>query len=130
MTATTGRLAIEVVGAEAAAVVLDLVRAAFADRAPLDPPTDALAETEETIAARLASGAGLVARVDGVPVGCVLLDAEPDGRTVHLRRFGLAPVARGQGVAVALVRAALHAAADLGDGAAERAVVLAREELP
>ncbi|RHW28929.1 tRNA (adenosine(37)-N6)-threonylcarbamoyltransferase complex ATPase subunit type 1 TsaE [Nocardioides immobilis] len=121
---------IEVVGPEAADVVLDVVRTAFADRAPLDPPTDALAETEESIAARLAGGGGLVARVDGVAAGAVLLDAEPDGRTVHLRRFGLTPAARGRGVAVALVRAALHAANELGDGLAERAVVFSREELP
>jgi tRNA threonylcarbamoyladenosine biosynthesis protein TsaE len=121
---------IDVVGPEAADAVLEVVRTAFADRAPLDPPTDALGETVDTIAARLAAGGGLVARVDGEPAGAVLLDAEPDGRTVHLRRFGLTPAARGRGVAVALVREALHAAAALGDGKAERAVVVAREELP
>jgi tRNA threonylcarbamoyladenosine biosynthesis protein TsaE len=121
---------IEVVGAEAAGVVLEVVRAAFADREPLDPPTDALAETEESVAATLAAGAGLVARVDGRPAAAVLLDAEPDGLTVHLRRFGLTPAARGRGIAVALVRAALHAATEVGDGRAERAVVFARQELP
>ena len=130
MTTSVSEPTIEVVGPEAAAVVLGVVREAFADRAPLDPPTDALAETEETIAARLAAGGGLVAWVDGRPAGTVLLDAEPDGRTVHLRRFGLTPAARGRGVAVALVRAGLRAATALGDGRAERAVVLAREELP
>lgn len=121
---------IEVVGPEAAATVLEVVRASFADRAPLDPPTDALSETEQSIAARLDAGAGLVARVGGEAAAAVLLDAEPDGRTVHLRRFGLTPAARGRGVAVALVRAALHAATELGDGRAERAVVFSREELP
>ncbi len=131
MTTSTSEPTIEVVGPEAAAVVLEVVRAAFADRPRLDPPTDALAETEESIAARLAAGAGLVARVaGGRPAGAVLLDAEPDGRTVHLRRFGLTPAARGLGVAAALVRAGLYAAAEVGDGTAERAVVFAREELP
>ncbi|WP_312856465.1 tRNA (adenosine(37)-N6)-threonylcarbamoyltransferase complex ATPase subunit type 1 TsaE [Nocardioides pelophilus] len=110
--------------------MLEVVRASFADRAPLDPPTDALSETEQSIAARLDAGAGLVARVDGEPAATVLLDAEPDGRTVHLRRFGLTPAARGRGIAVALVRAALHAATELGEGRAERAVVFSREELP
>jgi len=127
---STGEPMIEVVGAEAAGVVLEVVRAAFADRAPLDPPTDALSESEQSIAARLEAGAGLVARVGGQPAAAVLLDAEPDGRTVHLRRFGHTPAARGRGVAVALVRAALHAATELGEGQAERAVVFAREELP
>lgn len=121
---------IDVVGPEAADVVLSVVREAFADRPPLDPPTDALSETEESMAARLAAGAGLVARVDGQPVGALVLDAEPDGRTVHLRRVGLTPAARGQGVAIALVRAALRAATELGEGRAERVVVVAREELP
>lgn len=130
MTTPDTEPAIDVVGPEAAAAVLEVVRAAFADRPPLDPPTDALAETEHSIAARLASGAGLVARIDGELAGAVLLDAEPDGRAVHLRRFGLTPAARGRGVAIALVGAALHAAAELGGGRAERAVVLAREELP
>ncbi len=130
MTVDISTPTVEVVGPEAASVVLEVVRAAFADRPALDPPTDALAETEESIAARLAAGAGLVARVDGETAGAVLLDAEPDGRTVHLRRFGLTPVARGRGVATALVRAGLHAAAELGDGAAERAMIFAREELP
>lgn len=130
VTAPVSDPTIEVVGPEAAATVLEVVRASFADRAPLDPPTDALSETEQSIAARLDAGAGLVARVDGEPAATVLLDAEPDGRTVHLRRFGLTPAARGRGVAVALVRAALHAATELGDGRAERAVVFSREELP
>ena len=130
MTTSSSGLTIEVVGPEAAGVVLEVVRASFADRVPLHPPTDALAETEESIGARLADGAGLVARVDGRTAGAVLLDAEPDGKAIHLRRFGLTPAARGQGVAVALVRAGLRAATELGDGGAERAVVFAREELP
>ncbi|MDZ5621404.1 tRNA (adenosine(37)-N6)-threonylcarbamoyltransferase complex ATPase subunit type 1 TsaE [Nocardioides sp. HM23] len=130
MTTQTSSPAIELVGPEAAGVLLEVVRASFADRPTLDPPTDALSETEESIAARLAAGAGLVARVDGRAAGAVLLDAEPDGKAVHLRRFGLTPAARGRGVAEALVRAGLQAAAELGDGLAERAVVFAREELP
>ncbi len=130
MTTPTSEPTIDLVGPEAASAVLRIVREAFADRPPLDPPTDALSETEETMAARLAAGAGLIAMVDGQAAGAVLLDAEPDGRTVHLRRFGLTPAARGLGVGVALVRAGLRAAGELGDGRADRAVVIAREELP
>ena len=121
---------IRVVGPEAAADVLTVVRAAFADRPPLDPPTDALSETVESIAERLGRGCGLLVDVGDEAVGAVQLDPSPDGETVFLRRFGLTPAARGTGAAHALVRAALHTAADLGAGSARQAVVVAREELP
>jgi tRNA threonylcarbamoyladenosine biosynthesis protein TsaE len=130
MTETLSVPVIEVVGPEAADVVLGVVRTAFADRAPLDPPTDALAETEETVAERLARGCGLLARLDGEVMGAVLLDPSPHGDAVFLRRFGLMPAARGRGVANALARAGLWQAGELGEGAARRAVVVAREELP
>ena len=121
---------IRMVGPEAAADVLRVVRAAFADRPPLDPPTDALSETEESIAERLARGCGLLVTIGEEVVGAVQLDPSPDGETVFLRRFGLVPGARGTGAALALVRASLRTAAELGDGAARRAAVVAREELP
>jgi tRNA threonylcarbamoyladenosine biosynthesis protein TsaE len=121
---------IRIVGPESAGVVVSVVRQAFADRPPLDPPTDALGETEETAAERLARGCGLLAEVDGEVMGAVVLDPSPHGDAVFLRRFGLTPAARGRGVANALVRAALRTASGLGDGVARRAVVVAREELP
>lgn len=122
--------AVRRVGPEAAGVVADVVREAFADRPQLDPPTDALSDTEESIAERLARGCGLLVVVDDEVVGAVQLDPSPDRETVFLRRFGLTPAARGTGAAHALVRAALRTAAGLGEGRARRAVVVAREELP
>ncbi|GAB2968779.1 tRNA (adenosine(37)-N6)-threonylcarbamoyltransferase complex ATPase subunit type 1 TsaE [Nocardioides montaniterrae] len=115
---------VEAVGPEAAAQVLAVVRAAFADRPALDPPTDALAETEETIGALLGAG-GLLAYADGVPCGTVILDRVDD--VICLRRFGVTPAAQGKGVARALVSAALEAAAARG---VHQVAVLAREELP
>jgi len=111
------------VGPESAAEVLAIVRAAFGARPPLDPPAAALAETEETTAARLAAHGGLLAYVDGAPVGALLLD--PVGSTTYLRRFGVIPAAQGHGVAAALIEAAVEAA----DGSDDLTVV-AREELP
>lgn len=111
------------VGPEAAAQVLAVVRAAFEARPPLDPPAAALAETEETIATRLASHGGLLACLEGEPVGALVLD--PVGATTYLRRFGVAPTAQGHGVAAALIEAAVEAA----DGSHDLTVV-AREELP
>ena len=111
------------VGPDAAATVLDIVREAFGARPALDPPADALGETEETMAERLAAYGGLVASVDGRPVGALVMD--PVGRTVYLRRFAVRPEAQQHGVAHAMVAAAVEHA-----GGFEDLTVIAREELP
>jgi tRNA threonylcarbamoyladenosine biosynthesis protein TsaE len=111
------------VGADAAPRVLQIVSAAFATRPPLDPPADALGETEASLAVALAHG-GLVASYDGDrDVGALVLD--PDGDTLWLRRVGVLPEVRDHGVATALVAEALTIAEDYTEVA-----VLAREELP
>ncbi|MBE7324925.1 tRNA (adenosine(37)-N6)-threonylcarbamoyltransferase complex ATPase subunit type 1 TsaE [Nocardioides sp. Y6] len=111
------------VGAEAAEEVYAVVRAAFADRPPLDPPADALGETPETIARALGRSRGLLARSDGRPVGATLLDRRGD--SVFLRRFGVDPRAQGQRVASLLLEAAgRHVPGQ------RRVGVLARPELP
>jgi tRNA threonylcarbamoyladenosine biosynthesis protein TsaE len=117
------RVTVVRVGPEEAATVLDIVREAFGARPPLDPPADALQETEETMAARLSSYGGLVARVDGRPVGALVLD--PVGRTVYLRRFAVRPEAQQHGVAHAMVAAAVEHTEGFED-----LTVVAREELP
>jgi len=114
---------VRLVGPEAAPAVLEIVREAFSTRPPLDPPADALAETESSIGAALAHG-GLVASYDdGTDVGALVLD--PDGSTLWLRRVGVLPEVRDHGVATALVAEALARAEAYVDVA-----VLAREELP
>jgi tRNA threonylcarbamoyladenosine biosynthesis protein TsaE len=118
---------IRLVGPEAAPAVLRIVRAAFSTRPVLDPPADALGETEESMAAALVHG-GLVASYgDGPPsgqsVGALVLD--PDGSTLWLRRVGVLPEVRDHGVATALVGEALARAEEYDEVA-----VLAREELP
>ena len=115
--------AIRLVGPEAAPTVLRIVREAFSTRPVLDPPADALGETEETIAAALTNG-GLVASYDdGRDVGALVLD--PRGSTLWLRRVGVLPEVRDHGVATALVAEALARAEQYAEAA-----VLAREELP
>ena len=112
------------VGPEAAPTVLRIARAAFSTRPPLDPPADALRETEETVADALAAGGGLVASYgEGRDVGALILD--PQGSTLWLRRVGVLPEVRDHGVATALVADALDRAEQYADVA-----VLAREELP
>lgn len=114
-------LAVRRVGPEAAPVVLEIVRAAFAARPPVDPPADALGETLESLSAALAQG-GLVASSDGRDVGALVL-APHDG-TLWLRRVGVLPEVREHGVATSLVAEALAGAEGYDDVAA-----LAREEL-
>jgi tRNA threonylcarbamoyladenosine biosynthesis protein TsaE len=111
------------VGPEAAADVLAVVKEAFGARPVLDPPADALGEDLDSIRRLLARRGGLLAVLDGRPVGCVVLDPGPDG--LVLRRFGVTPAAQGRGVASALVDAAVEAA--VGRSAVK---VVAREELP
>ncbi len=115
-------LTVRRVGPEAAPVVLAIVRAAFATRPPLDPPADALGETEAHLATALARG-GLVASLDGREVGALVLD--PDGSTLWLRRVGVRPEVREHGVATDLVTSALATSTPYDEVA-----VLAREELP
>jgi tRNA threonylcarbamoyladenosine biosynthesis protein TsaE len=116
---------VETVGAEATAQVLAVVHEAFGARPVLDPPAAATHETAETLRARLESGGGLLARLDGRPVGALVLDREAG--SVHLRRFGVVPAAQGHGVARLLVDAAARRAAELG---CTSLTVTAREELP
>lgn len=110
------------IGPEAAGTVLEIVRQAFSTRPPLEPPADALGETERHLAAALERG-GLVASVDGRDVGALLLD--PDGDTLWLRRVGVRPEFREHGVATTLVMNALEHSESFAEVA-----VLAREELP
>ncbi len=122
---TADQVTVARVGAEAAESVLEVVREAFGARPVLDPPADASAETVESVRVRLAHHGGLLASLDGRPVGALVLD--PVGDTVFLRRFGVVPGAQGRGVARDLVTTALRSARQ--QGAADVAVV-AREELP
>lgn len=117
---------IRLVGPEAASTVLAIVRAAFATRPALDPPADALGETEASIARALVTG-GLVASYDEASgkrdVGALVLD--PQGSTLWLRRVGVLPEVRDHGLATELVAEALARSTEVDDVA-----VLAREELP
>lgn len=116
-------LTLERVGAEAAESVYAVVQAAFGARPALDPPADALAETPASLAVSLGRGRGILARLDGEPVGALLLD--PRDRTLFLRRFSVLPKAQGQGLAGRLLAEAVAAAP-----AHEFLTVLARPELP
>lgn len=113
------------VGPEAAETVVAIVHAAFGARPALDPPATALDETADTVRAALAEGGGLLATLDGRPVGSVLLVPEPE--SLLLRRVAVLPDAQHHGVAHAMAAKAELVARDLG---MERMRCLARAELP
>jgi tRNA threonylcarbamoyladenosine biosynthesis protein TsaE len=116
-------LEIRTVGPDSAAEVRDVVRAAFEARPLLDPPPAALTEDVSELADLLSKHGGLLAYLDDVPVGTLVLD--PIGTTMYLRRFGVSPAAQGHGIAARLIDAAV----DASDGYDDLTVV-AREELP
>lgn len=118
-------LEFERVGPEAAAEVLAIVRAAFSARPPLDPPADALGESEGSMKERLSGFGGVLARLDGVGVGAVVMD--PADSTMWLRRFAVLPDQQGHGVAHKMVTYAASLAVSEGFG---DLAVIAREELP
>ncbi|MGN6781829.1 MAG: tRNA (adenosine(37)-N6)-threonylcarbamoyltransferase complex ATPase subunit type 1 TsaE [Marmoricola sp.] len=108
-----------------AAVVLDLVHTTFAGRPTLDPPSTALEETQGSIAAALRDHGGLVAEMEGRPVGSLLV--EPHGRLLGLRRVGVLESYRHHGVAHRLAEAAAALAAEEGFAGLD---LEARAELP
>ena len=105
--------------------LLRVIREAFAARRPVDPPADALSDTEADIARSLTEGAGVVAELGGEMVGGLLVDLD-DG-VATLRRVSVLPSYSGHGVARAIVEGALSLAADLGAG---RVRLVARREFP
>lgn len=97
-----------------------LTQAAYAEYAGrLDPPSGALAETVEQVAAELAHGGGLVLPdTDGSLLGALRLRrGERDPRELWVRRVCVPPAARRRGVASALLAATGEEALQRGAGA-------------
>lgn len=111
------------VGPDDAATLLAAVRPAFEARPALDPPAVTLTETVESLAELLTHRGGLLARLDGEPVGGLVLD--PVGTTMYVRRFGVHPDVQGHGIAARLIQAAVKEAEGYDD-----LTVVARLELP
>lgn len=88
-----------------AAAVAALIRAAFTGiDPPLDPPPSALGETADSVARHIESHGGHVAEIGRV-VGSVLWQERDNG--LYVGRLSVAQEARGQGIARALIEAAI-----------------------
>ena len=88
-----------------ATAVAATIAAAFEQfRGKLVPESGALAETADTIAKELATGAvAIIAEQNGAIVGCVL--TRPYEGDLYFGRLSVLPSARGQGLAARLIRA-------------------------
>lgn len=118
-------LRVEEAGATDAAAVRDVIHAAFAARQRVDPPSTALEETTESVAAALERDGGLLCRVDAEPAGAMLFGVATSA--LVLRRIGVVPHFQSRGVASALVGVAEQVAAARGFDDVRLA---ARAELP
>ena len=106
--------------------MVDVIHAAFGARPPLDPPSDADAETVASVRARLRRGGGILAEVDGRPAGVILVQPGTDLGVATFSRVSVHPDFQGRGIASAMVAEAEALAARSGYRTVE---LLAREEL-
>lgn len=105
--------------------ICGVIREAFGNRPPVDPPPPALAETPEHVAAALAGGFGVLALVNGTPAGVVIVSV--DGPVAGIHRVSVRPGFQRQGIASALVEVALELLTARGVAAVE---LVARAEFP
>lgn len=111
---------------EHAAVIVDIIHRSFGARPVLDPPTTALDETVESVAATLATAGGLLVERRGRPMGAMLFDESRPGQ-LGLKRVCVDPDIQARGVASAMVGVAEDTAEERGKDGIWLDV---REELP
>lgn len=113
-------------GPEHAPAIVDIIQRSFGARPELDPPSDALDESVDSVAATLAGPGGLLVERRGQPMGALLFDESRPG-LLGLRRVAVDPDLQARGVASAMVGVAEDTAEERGkDGIWLRV----REELP
>jgi GNAT superfamily N-acetyltransferase len=93
--------------------VAEIIRTAFAAQSrPTRPPSSALLETGQSIAAKIAEGGGFGVFEAGALVAAVLWSI--NGDAVHVARVSVAPRARGRGIARSLIAACEKEARERG----------------
>ena len=104
----------------------ELIRTAFADQSrPTRPPSSALRETAQAIAAKIAEGGGFGVFEAGALIGAVLWNV--NGDALHVARVSVAATRRGRGIVRSLVAACEAEASRRG---VRRMTLKTRLELP
>lgn len=124
MSVSVSDLVLSVASLDDAAGMVEVIHAAFGARPALDPPSTAIDETPESVAAALASGGGIYATVDGRPAGAMLIKGLGEALATF-QRVSVHPAFQRHGIASAMVAAAQDFAAELGF---ERVELFARAE--
>lgn len=96
-----------------AAAVVGVIHKSFGARRVLDPPTTALDETVDSVAATLSTAGGLLVQRRGKPMGALLFDDSRPGQ-LGLRRVSVDPEIQDRGIASAMVGVAEDTAEEQG----------------
>lgn len=106
--------------------MLGIIRSAFGMRRASGPPPVAMNDSVETVRRQIEAAGGVIASVDGVDAGCLLLGFEPD-QVLTISRVSVLAAHQHQGLAAAMARAAGEYGADLG---CRRVELMARADFP
>jgi tRNA threonylcarbamoyladenosine biosynthesis protein TsaE len=106
-------LVVSIASLHDAAAMVEVIHSAFGARPPLDPPSTAITETAESLAASLLRGSGVFARVGNCPAGVIMVLPGVDG-VARFSRVSVHPDLQRHGIASAMVAAAEELAAIQG----------------
>jgi tRNA threonylcarbamoyladenosine biosynthesis protein TsaE len=119
-------LVVSIASPQDAAAMVEVIHSAFGARPPVDPPSNAIDETAETLTASLRRGTGIFAQVGGRPAGVIVVLSGVDG-VATFSRVSVHPDLQRHGIASAMVTAAEELAAIRG---LQRVEVFIRAEFP
>jgi tRNA threonylcarbamoyladenosine biosynthesis protein TsaE len=119
-------LVVSIASPQDAAAMVEVIHSAFGARPAVDPPSAAIAETVETLAASLQRGTAIFAQVSGRPAGVIVVLPAAAG-VATFSRVSVHPELQQHGIASAMVSAAEELAAVQGF---QRVELFTRSEFP